>query len=177
MPRCWILISSPSMRNASPSKNTEGGHLLFGDVELASDDLGHLQSTFRTRQHGCEAVESLANRGAHQHPSVSTIHPTKHHQWRHQAQYSKRLFCVKSLSSLLRADFVKRPKPPTSWKTCCAVADEVPSKFSLIRSHHFSRSLWDHGKGGSGKQLLVLFSKGATFQHSRCEKKQDPESL
>lgn len=33
--------------------------------------------------------------------------------------------------------------PLTSWKTCCAVADEVPSKLTLMRSHHFSKSLWD----------------------------------
>lgn len=40
----------------------------------------------------------------------------------------------------------KKSNPQTSWKTCCAVADEVLSKLTLIRSHHFSRSLWSHHK-------------------------------
>lgn len=37
-------------------------YLLFGHVELAANDLSQSQSTFRVRQHGCEAVKSLTRR-------------------------------------------------------------------------------------------------------------------
>lgn len=51
-----------------PPQNTKVGqkklveYLLFGDVELASNDLGHSQSTIWARQHGCEAVKSLTEK-------------------------------------------------------------------------------------------------------------------
>ena len=56
-------------------------YLLFGDVELAADDLGHPQSALRFGEHGGEAVQSLEqyrDMSAKQKVTLSCTNPLFH---------------------------------------------------------------------------------------------------
>lgn len=52
-------------------------YLFFGDVELTSNDPCYSQSTFRARQHGCEAVKSLAKKTPINYTGAFSLSDTK----------------------------------------------------------------------------------------------------